>query len=298
MPHEESQYLVETDWLNEHLDDPTLCILEVTAMLTKELVNLARERSFDKGHIPGAVFLDMAGGWGSLSDQHADRPWTWPSKSQVESAMAAVGVNNDTFVVLYAGSPRPGIDFGPMWATRTWWILHHFGVRCAILNGGFEKWIAENRPLSTKTNAPAKGAFSATSDGRHAIATKKDVLAAQDQHLACIVDALSADSYSGRKPITGSKRKGHITGALNVPMTMMIDGNNTTFIEADTITSKFASAGVLIDKPIITYCGGGIAATLDAFALKLIGAPDVRVYDESLNEWSANETLPMSMEIK
>lgn len=294
MPYVHSQYLVETEWLSEHLGDRALRVLDVTSMLTKELNNVARQRAYDAGHIPGAVFLDMASGKGALSDPEAELPWTWPSRTRVEEAMASVGVNDDTRVILYAASPRPGVDFGPMWATRAWWILHHFGVDCAILNGGYEKWILEDRPIATIAEVSPRGSFSAKSDGLHAIATKEEVQAAREQTSVCIVDALSAESFSGAKPLNSVQRKGHITGALNVPMSTVINVDGSTFVHAKTLISRLANAGVAIDQPVITYCGGGIAATLDAFALKLVGATDVRVYDGSLSEWSADEALPMS----
>jgi thiosulfate/3-mercaptopyruvate sulfurtransferase len=154
MVDDQSRYLVETDWLNERLDDRGVRVLDVTGMLTSELKNIARERVYDEGHIPGAVFFDVASAKGALSDPDAKLPWTWPPKAQVETAMAAHGVGNDTKVVLYAASPRLGVDFGPMWCTRAWWVMHHFGVDCAILNGGYEKWLAEGRPISTEPVTP------------------------------------------------------------------------------------------------------------------------------------------------
>ena len=126
MTQDPSSYLVETQWLNDRLLDDTVRILDVTAMLTSSLENIAKERAYDQGHIPGAVFFDMASAKGVLSDPAAKLPWTWPSVAQVEAAMGAHGVDNDTMVVISAASPRPGVDFGPMWCTRTWWVLHHF----------------------------------------------------------------------------------------------------------------------------------------------------------------------------
>lgn len=287
-------YLVSTEWLNEHLEDTSLRILDVTAMLTKDLKNLARERVYDEGHIPGSVFLDMASGWGALSDPDAELAFTWPSVERVETALAAAGVNNDTRVILYAASPRPGVDFGPMWASRAWWVLHHFGADCAILDGGYEKWVSEQRPLTTESTTPLRGSFVAKSDGRHAIATKEAVLAASDSSPACIVDALSVESYSGAKPLPSVYRKGHITGAVNVPMHTVLNPEDATYADDITLTAKFEGAGINLGYPIITYCGGGIAAAMDAFALRLLKAANVRVYDGSLSEWTADEALPMS----
>jgi thiosulfate/3-mercaptopyruvate sulfurtransferase len=208
--------------------------------------------------------------------------------------MAAHGVGNDTKVVLYAASPRPGVDFGPMWCTRAWWVMHHFGVDCAVLNGGFEKWIAEGWPISTEPTTPPSAHFVAKSDGREAIATKDDVSAAQAGSGECVVDALSAASYAGADKAVYGPRKGHITGAISAPMYDVLSGEGMTFADGDTLSARFAERGLSTDQPVITYCGGGIAATVDAFALKLIGNDRVRVYDGSLMEWSADESLPMT----
>ena len=167
MTDDRSGYLVETDWLNDRLDNRSVRILDVTGMLTSELMNVARERVYDEGHIPGAVFFDIASPKGALSDPGAKLPWTWPSKARVETAMAAHGVGNDTRVVLYAASPRLGVDIGPMWCTRAWWVMHHFGVDCAVLNGGYEKWVAEGRPVSTEPVKQPPARFVASGDGRH-----------------------------------------------------------------------------------------------------------------------------------
>ena len=134
--------------------------------------------------------------------------------------MQRVGVNADSQVVLYAASPRPGIDRGLMWCTRAWWILHHFGVRSAVLNGGFEKWVAEGRPVSASPPSAnvAPGGFVPSGDGRHAVASKSVVLEALSDPSARVVDTLSAASFAGTDKAVYGPRKGHITGAVNVPM--------------------------------------------------------------------------------
>ena len=294
MTDDRSAYLGETEWLNERLDDQSVRILDVTGMLTSELKNVARERVYDEGHIPGAVFFDIASAKGALSDPNAKLPWTWPSKARVETAMAEHGVSNKTRAVLYAASPRLGVDFGLMWCTRAWWVMHHFGVDCVVLNGGYEKWVAEGRPVSTEPVKPAPARFVASGDGRHAMATKDDVCAALAESGVCVVDALSAASYAGADKAVYGPRKGHIVGAVSVPMYDMLNDRGLTFADHDTLTARLAECGLFANQPVITYCGGGIAATVDAFAFKLIGNDRVRVYDASLMEWSADDSLPMT----
>ncbi len=295
MTYANPQYLKETEWLAQHLSDVNLRIFDVTGRLTSILVNTAKERIYDQGHIPGAVYLDVASPMGIFSKTNAQLPWTWPDKEQFETLMGQIGVNNESQVVLYAASPRSGIDFGLMWCTRAWWVMHHFGVQCAILNGGWEKWVAEGYPVSVSTESYAKTTYTAVLEWQKGLATKEDVLAALKRNdTTCIVDALSAQSYAGTDNMVYGSRKGHITGAVNVPMESMIDQDSYTFRSAAEMRERFAQAGIQLEKDVIAYCGGGIASTVDAFALALLGYEKVAVYDGSLFEWAADPTLPMT----
>mgnify|MGYP005626792845 FL=1 len=290
MTYSNPDYLVSTEWLAEHINDANLRIVDVTAMLTSKLINRAEAEFFNKGHIPGAVFFDVPAGHGVLSDPDAPLPWTWPSKQQFEATMESVGIANDSRVVIVARTPREGLDSGTMWCTRAWWTMHHFGVDCAILNGGVEKWEAEGRAMVTERKAPAASQFTASDDYARGCADKSDVLASRGETETCLVDALSASSFNGDDDGYGPRR-GHIAGAVNVPFRSLINGESADFLEPDAMRNAVAG---MIDQPrVITYCGGAIAATVNAFALKLCGHEDVKVYDASLMEWSADETLPM-----
>ena len=293
------QYLVTTDWLAEHLDDPQVRVLDVTAKLTSKLENRAEDECYRDGHIPGSLFFDVPAGNGVLSNTDADLPWMWPDVEQVTSALASVGVGPATRVVLVARTPRDGIDAGSMWCTRAWWTLHHSGVDCAILVGGLERWDAEGRPLTDDPSAVPEASPFEPRDGReHACATKDDVLAAVEgigtaAAPICLVDALGADSFDGTGPAYGP-RSGHITGAINVPFRSLIETETAGFVDADAMHAHLTVAGLLDDRDVITYCGGAIAATVDAFALALFGKTNVSVYDGSLMEWTADPSLPMA----
>ena len=105
---------------------------------------------------------------------------------------------------------------------------------------------------------------------------------------------MSAESYAGTDRAVYGPRKGHITGAVNVPMYALFDQDTGVFASADDIRAHFEQAGVLSSGHVITYCGGAIAGTVDAFALALLGHTNVSVYDGSLNEWTADPSLPMT----
>ena len=286
------EYLVTTGWLAGHLDD--VVVLDVTGMLTSKLENRAKTECFDVGHIPGSHFFDVPSGKGVLSDPDAGLPWMWPSADQFIATMAAFGIDNDTRVVLVARTPRPAIDSGTMWCTRAWWTLHSMGIDCAILLGGLERWEQEGRPLVTTESAvrtPAAPVVPAPHWERRR-ATKADVVAAAESS-TCIVDALTSDSFDGTGTSYGP-RGGHITGAINVPFRSLITEETADFVAPDVMHGILSGAGLLDRSPIITYCGGAIAATVDAFCLALFGQDDVAVYDGSLMEWSADASLPMT----
>jgi len=285
------EYLVTTDWLAGHLDD--VRVLDVTAKLTGALENRAEVECFSDAHIPGSVFFDVASGKGVLSDPEAPLPWTWPSAEQIATSLAAACVGPDTRVVLVARTPRDGIDSGTMWCTRAWWTLHHAGVDCAILQGGLEQWEREGRPLTSEQSPlGSTDAVSVPADWQRGRADIADVQAVLEGD-GCLIDALPADSFDGSGSAFGP-RGGHITGARNVPFRSLIDAETAGFVDAATMHGVLSDAGLMEDQRVVTYCGGAIAATVDAFALALFGRTDVAVYDGSLMEWSANPELPMT----
>lgn len=294
MNYKNPQYLMETDWLAQHLNDANLRIFDVTGRLTAKFENRAKEKCYNQGHIPGAVFLDVASSKGVLSDPKAPLRWTCPTKEQFEALMGEIGVGNDSKVVLYAASPRIGIDNGTMWCTRAWWLMHHFGVQCAVLNGNWEKWVSEGHPVSTSPGSYPAAKFTADPQWRRGLANKNDVLNALQVPTSCVVDALPEATYAGSGMMTYGPRKGHITGAVNVPMYSVVDLETGVFASADEIRAKFEQAGALSAENVITYCGGAIAATVDAFALALLDYTNVSVYDGSLMEWTADPSLPMT----
>ena len=289
------QYLVEPQWLNDKLDDTHTRVFDVTGMLTSALDNVAEKRHFALGHIPGATFFDAASAKGALSNPQTSLPWMWPSQEQFSAVMSSIGVSDKTHVVLYAATPRPGVDNGTMWCTRVWWILHHMGVNCAILNGGWERWVAEGYRVSTDHTDYPPTAFHANQAGLQAIVDKSELVTElADSHGTCVVDALSSASYAGQDKVRYGDRKGHITGAVNLPMSELLDPSTGNFLSANALSQRLEAAGLLSANRVVTYCGGGIAATVDAFCLALMGHSNVAIYDGSLFEWAADATLPMT----
>jgi thiosulfate/3-mercaptopyruvate sulfurtransferase len=287
------EFVVGTEWLAEHHRDPGVRILDVTARLTSSLDNVAYDRCFVEGHIPGSVSFDSPSAKGALSDPAAELPWMWPSARRVEESLRAAGVHDGERVIITARTPRAGLDSGTMWCTRAWWTLHHMGIDVAIHRGGLESWEAAGLPLETGAATVSVGSVSVGSDGLTARATSADVMNALADGDACVVDALSAANFAGIDPGYGPRR-GHITGAVNLPYQSLIAAETAGFLDGPELRAAVDSLGLMERPRVVTYCGGAIAATVVAFVLRLLGHGDVAVYDGSLMEWSRDPALPMT----
>jgi thiosulfate/3-mercaptopyruvate sulfurtransferase len=281
-----ARYLVETQWLQDHLGDANLRVLDCTVFLQPVESGGVRPESgraqWEQKHIPGAGFADLLG---DLSDRTTQLPIMMPPAEQFAEAMERYGVGDDSRVVLYDTAAN-------MWAARLWWMLRAFGFdRAAILNGGWKKWTAENRPVSSGTGSTrARGRFTPRAQ-QGLIADWREVQAVLNDPGVRLVNALTAEEHTGK--LTRVSRPGHIPGSVNVPAGTLVDPVSNAYLDSETLQRTFERTGMGGTSRIITYCGGGIAACTDAFALTLIGADDVAVYDGSLVEWSSKPELPM-----
>jgi len=295
MDYANPQYLVDAKWLAEHLHDENLRVVEVTGIHNSDFENIAKELCYDKQHIPGAVFLDVASIRGPFTPPDAEFPLTWTGPEQFASIMGKLGIGNDSHVVIYASTVGQRLYSCAMWCTRAWWLMHHFGVKCSILNGALEAWIAAGNPVTTVPGHYAETTFSIDENWKRGLVYKEDVLAALESKGSCsVVNALPAEMYLGQSDVVYGGRRGHITGSVSVPMTELVDWKTGVFASADEIKAHFEKAGVLAADRVITYCGGGGCATTDGFALALLGLTNVAMYDNSLWEWGNDPALPMT----
>ena len=281
------QHLVETDWLAQHLDDPAVRVLETTVFLQPaDVPGGVRVESgrgkWAEGHIPGAGFIDLQD---ELSDRTSTLRFMMPPAAQFAEALGRAGVGAGVRVVLYDRNLT-------MWATRVWWMLRAFGFdEAAVLNGGFRKWTLEGRPIATDAGTAAPRTF--TPRPRPALMTDKaGVLAALGAPGACVLNALTPEQHQGTGGVSYG-RPGRIAGSVTVAARDLVDPKTHAYLPADVLRAKFQAAGVLDARRVVTYCGGGIAASSDAFILTLLGRDDVAIYDASLSEWANDPTLPM-----
>ena len=282
------QYLVETDWLAQHLEDPGVRVLECTVYLHPDpsLAGGYRVESgrakWAEGHIPGAGFIDLQE---ELSDRTSKLRFMMPPAAQFAEVIGRAGVGEGVRVVLYD-------RFVNMWAARIWWMLRAFGFdAAAVLNGGFRKWTSEGRPVAADAGARPPRRFVAR-PRPELIADKKAVLDGVGSRGACLLNALTEEQHRGTGGVSYG-RPGHITGSANVAARDLVDAKTHAYLPAETLRERFEAAGALEAGRVITYCGGGIAASSDAFVLTLLGRDDVAVYDASLSEWAADPSLPM-----
>src|SRR5215218_2038748 len=281
-----SAAVISTEELARRMGAPALRIFDCTTYLKPgpngRYIAESGRANYDKGHVPGAAFLDLQA---DLSDKSSKLRFTLPPLEELTKAFAAKGVGHGTSVVLYSHA-------SPVWASRIWWMLRAIGFDdAAILDGGLDKWKAENRPLETA--ATIHPAATLTLRGRPEIFVDKTALkGAIGQKDTLTLNALSHDQHKGTGGVTYG-RAGRIAGSSCVPAASLFGPDKALKPIAD-LRAAFDGVGAAPDKRVLVYCGGGIAATLDAFVLTaLLGHKNVSVYDNSMQEWSNDSSLPM-----
>lgn len=273
MPDLRGRYIVETDWLAEHLNAPDLVLLDGSTHLPTSGRNALAEYTAE--HIPGAQFFDI----NAIADDSNPLPHMLPSPEKFSSMMKKMGIGDGMRVVAYDSE-------GLYSAGRVWWMFRTMGHEdVAVLNGGLKKWKAENRPLTDEpARARSERHFTARFNAS-LVRDLNDVMSIIDNKSEQIVDARAAARFRGEvvEPRKGL-RSGHMPGAHNVPFTTLLQDDGT-LKPAEEIAAIFMAAGVDLQKPITASCGSGVTAGVLALALALIGHPDTAVYDGSWTEW-------------
>jgi len=270
-------YLVDTEWVAEHLKDPAVRIVESDedALL------------YEQGHIPGAVKVDWF-----TSLQHPIRR-DFLSVKDLEQLFSNLGIGNDTTVVLYG-------DKSNWFATYAFWLFRYHGhEKLKIMNGGRAKWEMEGRLLTKDVPGYPKTNYQAKESDPDIRAFREDVFAQIEQGKP-LVDVRSPKEYSGELlhmpgyPQEGATRGGHIPGAMNIPWAQATNEADSTFKSPQALRELYEGRGITPEKDIIAYCRIGERSSHTWFVLTyLLGYPKVRNYDGSWTEWGNLVNAPI-----
>ncbi len=279
--------LVSPEELRDALGDERVRVFDATVFLRRAADGgpytvESGHKSYTRAHLPGAAFADIPG---ALSDPAAPYPFTLPPADHFAAAAGRLGIGIGSHVVAYAQDT-------PMWATRLWWLLRYFGHEdTSVLDGGLPAWTAAGGPAEAGESTYPAALFTAR-PRPELLATLADVREITQNGAACLVNALSPAAFRGEGPGAYS-RPGRIPGSISVPWHGLVDPATNRFRPPAELAAALADGGVRADQPVVAYCGGGISATVDLFALALTGRDNARLYDGSLTEWSAHPDLPL-----
>lgn len=275
--------LVTTAWLEQRLHDPQIRIVELRGKVlppTEPPPHYFTDRAgYEEGHIPNAIFVD----WqvdivepGSPSNDVA-------SPERFAALMGRLGISNDTRVVIYDNAAS-------MFACRLRWCLRYYGhEEVYILDGGWEKWRAEIRPISAEIPKLEQADFFPRVNAALK-ATETDILASLDSGATQLIDVRSPAEYAGTA--SRAQQGGHIPSAISLPRKKMV-ADDLTVLTPDALRECFADNGVALDAgDTVIYCNSGVSASFGMLALELAGARNLRLYDGSWKEWGNNPMTP------
>lgn len=276
-----SDALVDTAWLAQRLDEPSVRILDCSWHLPPTGRNGKAE--YASAHIPGAGYFDID----AISDTASTLPHMLPTPEAFADAAGALGIGNDDRVVVYDAD-------GLFSAPRVWWMFRVFGHdRVAVLSGGFAAWKAAGLPVTDTVAAPLRRTFGARFRP-YMVRSLADLRANLASAAEQVVDARAAARFTGAEPeFRPGLRSGHIPGATNLPFQKLVDPATGAFLSADALRAAFDAAGVDPAQPIVTSCGSGVTACILGLGLHLIGREDWAVYDGSWTEWGGHPDTPI-----
>jgi thiosulfate/3-mercaptopyruvate sulfurtransferase len=270
MEYANPNVLVNTQWVEDHLDDSNVRIAEV---------DYDPKANYNLGHIPNSVLFD----WKRDINDPLTRNIL--SRDDCSILLQKTGINDSTTLILYG-------DFNNWFAAFAFWVFEYYGMKnTKIMNGGRKKWLEEDRPISKEIPSFPMGNFKPTGPNPALRAFLSQVRESLELDKTKRIDVRSPQEFTGEitapaeYPTEHAQRGGHIPGAVNIPWAKAVNDDGT-FKSADELTKLYQTVGITPEKEIITYCRIGERSSHTWFVLKhLLGYPDVKNYDGSWTEW-------------
>jgi thiosulfate/3-mercaptopyruvate sulfurtransferase len=276
---ETSPFVVDADWLEQRLGTPGLSIVDASWYLPAQKRGAKAE--YDAAHIPGAIFFDQD----VVVDPDSTLPHTLPRPEIFAQHAGSMGISADDTIVVYDG---PGMFSAP----RVWWMFRTMGVyQVYVLDGGFDRWKTEGRPVTSERTRIAPCVFHASFD-KDRVASLADMRRTVKTRESQIADARPAGRFEGVEPEPrAGVRAGHMPGARNVPALTLSE--NGKLLPVDRLREVLEASGIDLSKPVVTSCGSGITAAVITLALESVGHADNRLYDGSWTEWGGLSDTPV-----
>lgn len=275
-----SNDLVTTAWLAEHLTDDNLRIVDIRGRVIPASEPaphyFSHHEEYQKSHIPGAVFMD----WTSDIVEPGSSTYDVVNPERYAELMSQSGINDNTMVIAYD-------DANGMFASRLWWTLLYYGhSQVAVLDGEWQKWIAEGHPTNNELPEITTGTFTPKLDST-ILAKRLDIENSNPQ----LLDVRSPAEFAGTS--SRAQRMGHIPGAVNTPRKTLLSADGT-LKSREELRKMFAELDITENSPdVVVYCNSGVSASYGLLALRAAGINSGRVYDSSWKEWGNEPDTPV-----
>jgi len=273
--------LVSVQWLNEHLNDKNMVVLDI-----RSAIDGGGAKAYAEAHVPGSVHSDYdKAGWRVT---RSNVPFLLPSLPELEKLIGDIGIDETTHVVVVPAGVN-FTDFGS--AARTYWTLKVVGVNnVSILDGGVAAWKAAGLVLDNGVKKPSPTIFTATLN-KSLLSQTDDVVKAESAHKVTLIDARPVSFFNGKEKAPAALAYGHIPGSVSLDSAAFYDaGTNKLKPQAELA----ALAAHLPAGPVVSYCNTGHWAATDWFVLhELLGRKDVSLYDGSMVAWTADASRPV-----